>query len=114
MEHMDYGAAKFWLDFGNLILTCVIGLYVWLSNRNRVTHERISALEKVFDQRVDAHTAQLAALQAGQDHGPTHDDLKRLHERIDETVAAINGLQGEFKGAAATLQLIHQHLLQKK
>ena len=47
-------------------------------------------------------------------HAPNHDDLKRIHSRLDEVSDDLSKLMGEFKGTAHTLSLIHEHLLNKK
>lgn len=98
----------------SLLLWIFVGVYTYLSNRNRVTNERIGSLEDHVDTRLDNHSERLARLEKSADMGPNHEDLKALHRRIDALVASVNGLQGEFKGTSHTLALIHEYLLKER
>lgn len=64
-----------------------------------------------IDRRLDNHAERVTRIEATTANSPTHDDLAALHKRIDKVASAIDGLQGEFKGASHTLQLIHSYLL---
>jgi hypothetical protein len=108
---MDYAALDFWWKVFITALNAGMGLYLYLVNRNRVTNERIGALQTAVDTRLDNHTERLARLEQDARHAPTHDDLKRLHSRIDEVKYSLKRLEGEFSGANHTLGLIHEHLL---
>jgi hypothetical protein len=108
---MDYAALDFWWKVAMTAMNVGMGLYLYLVNRNRVTNERIGKLETGVDDRLDNHTERLARLEQDVRHAPTHDDLKRLHARIDEVNNSLKRLEGEFSGANHTLGLIHEHLL---
>lgn len=41
---MNYAAWKFWLDVLLILINAAIGLYVWWSNREKVTNKRFDAL----------------------------------------------------------------------
>jgi len=58
--NMDLDAAKFWFQVAQTLITAALGVYVYISNRNRVTNERISSLERDMDTRIDGHTERLA------------------------------------------------------
>ena len=108
---MNYEALDFWWKVAITIMNAGMGLYLYLVNRNRVTNDRIGKLEDGVDKRLDNHTERLARLEQDARHAPTHDDLKRLHSRIDEMKDSLKRLEGEFSGANHTLGLIHEHLL---
>lgn len=118
---MNYEALDLGLKFLNLAGTVVVGIYVWLSNRNRVTNERITELQRgtndtinklrhettarienmddAIESRLDQHGNQLAQLETHRENAPGHGDLKRLHERIDEFASGIARLEGNFIGS---------------
>ena len=52
---------------------------VWLalSARNKVTKD-------AMDAKLAAHADRLTAIERDIKHGPTHDDLKRIHSRLDK------------------------------
>lgn len=133
---LDYEALDFWLKFANLAATAGIGIYLWLSRRHAVTNERITTLEssamakigkvedslgaqlvgmeRDIDGRLDDHATRLARLEQDQRHAPTHDDLKRIHARLDDAAREIANISGQFDGASRTLALIHDHLMNKR
>lgn len=104
----------------------VAGVLKWMFMQHEAgDRERYQAQEKargdnqtrwngIFDeldrQMVD-HGERIARMEATTEKSPTHEDLAALHRRIDAVAGAINGLQGEFKGASHTLQLIHTYLM---
>lgn len=136
MTSPDISLIDLGLKFLNLGVTLVVGVYVWISNRNRVTNERITLLEaktssdlaKVrdtatlgiqemrsdVDDRLDLNAQQLARLEEAGRHAMTRSDLGRIHQRIDEVSAEMREMKGKFAGASNTLDLIHKHLLQGK
>ncbi len=82
---------------------------VWLalSARNKVTKD-------AMDAKLAAHADRLTAVERDIKHGPTHDDLKRIHSRLDKVCEDFSALSGELKGKGHTLDLIHEFLLNEK
>lgn len=110
------------LSIVNTLVIWAAAIYTYLANRNKVTNERITTLQQSLDtnisllrsdmdHRMDGHSDRLARVEKDVQHAPTHEDLKRLHKRIDDVASSIAGLEGEFKGANHTLHLIHAYLL---
>ena len=108
---MDYDAWRFWIDIMQAALTAAIGVYVWLVNRTRVNAARISKMEDEIDDRLDKAEQRLTKVEGDIEHGPGRADLKRIHERVDETAKEVHLLTGEFQSVKGTLELIHQFLL---
>lgn len=108
---MNYEALDFWWKVGITALNAGVWLYLFLVNRNRVTNERITDLEKDVDTKMDNHSDRLARLEQNVRHAPTHEDLKRIHSRIDEVGGGVKRLEGEFSGANHMLRTIHEFLL---
>lgn len=102
---------KFWFTVAQWITTVLLWLYVWNVNRNRVTDTRIRELEQNMGDKLDRHADRIARLEQDVRHAPSHEDLKRLHSRLDEVGGQVRELKGEFQGARHTLELIHQHML---
>lgn len=106
------------LSILNMIGLWAVAIYTWQANRKRVTTERIATLQKAMDANmeslksgIDRQNQRLTAVERDLKNGPTHDDLKRLHQRIDALAGGVRELAGEFKGANATLHLIHAYML---
>lgn len=122
---MDYQAAKFWLEIIVLASNCALWLWMFNLHKHGATNDRISALEhaltermdangRLVDERLDIHSKQLAQLNVHRETAPGHNDLKRLHERIDSVTTAISELIGESRGTRATVDLMHSYLLNTK
>jgi len=108
---MDYDAGRFWFDVAQLILTSLIGVYVYFSNRHRVTNSRIGALEKDVDTRLDDHANRITKMEATIDKAPTHDDLSKLYERLNSISGKLESVNGQVGGITRNVDLISQHLL---
>jgi len=114
ISEWDVLPAELWIDIFQTVLTAAVGIYVWLVTRTRVNAARISKMEEDLDARLDGHDRRLTRIEGAVEHGPTRDDLSRIHTRIDEVAAAIARIEGESHAAARNLDLIHQHLLERK
>lgn len=93
------------------LMTGGVGIYVYLSNRDKVTNDRIGKLEDDIDEKMDDQGQRIAKLEVRAESSPTHDDLSGLHEKINDVNASINSLAGEFGGVRNLLNTLHQYLL---
>lgn len=108
---MDIETLKFGFQVLQFLATGAIGVYVYISNKNRVTNDRITGLENDLDARLDGQNERVAKFEEALQHAPTHADLSGLHKRITEVGGDVKLLRGEFKGSKHTLDLIHEHLM---
>ena len=119
---MEVKDLQMWLQITNTLVIWIAALYTYFANRNRVTNERITGLQASLqtrldgmrtdmDHRLDGHADRLSRVEKDLEHAPSHEDLKRIHARMDEVSATLSSLQGEFKGANNTLHLIHTYLM---
>ncbi len=101
--NIDMELARLGLMLFNTIMV------VWLAFQSRK-----NVKQDALDTRMASHADRLTAMERDLRHAPNHDDLKRIHSRLDEVSDDLSKLMGEFKGTAHTLSLIHEHLLNKK
>lgn len=109
---MDIEFWKFGFQVLQFLITGALAVYVYLSNRDKVTNDRISKLEDDLDDKLDGHGERIAKLETRTENSPTHDDLSGIHEKINAVSASISTLSGEFTGVRNLLNTIHQYLLQ--
>lgn len=109
------------LSIMNMFGLWAVAIYTWQANRRRVTEDRINELQDDMNESMDTlknqmrlHGDRLTKVEGELQHAPTHEDIKRLHIRVDAVNGSICRLEGEFKSANKTLGLIHQYLLEKK
>ncbi|GAB2182659.1 hypothetical protein DLREEDagrD3_28820 [Denitratisoma sp. agr-D3] len=112
-----------YISAANFLLTWGVALYMYLANKNKVTNERITKLEtdlgarvqkldEDVDGRLDDYGNRITALEESDEHGPTHHDLGKLHEKVNEVDGQFKELRGEVKGIRNLLDTIHRHLMQ--
>lgn len=104
-----------WLKFGfqvlQFIVTGALAVYVYMSNKDKVTNDRIGKLEDDIREDIGGHGERIAKLEEVTRVAPTHGDLGDIHARINEVATGMNKLTGEFAGVKTVLNVIHQHLM---
>ena len=93
----------------NMIGTVAVALWVWLDGRNRVTTDRVAAVEArqhEADARLDVVDARLGL-------SPAHEDLGRVYGRLEAINGQLKELSGEVHGLAKQVGMINQHLLDR-
>lgn len=111
MDAVDYEFWKFWMSVANFIGTVVLALYIFVTSRSRVNSERINELETHIKTKIDDHDGRLARMEEHNKHVPTHEDFKRVYDKINAQSDQLNRLSGESRSQNETLKLIHQYLL---
>lgn len=105
---------KFGFQILQFLITGAIGVYVYMSNKDKVTNDRIGKLQDDIDNKIDNHGERIAGLEARSKEAPTHNDLSKLYEKVNHVSGCLSELQGEFKGACRTLDLIHETLMEER
>jgi hypothetical protein len=107
---------RFWFDVGQLIGTALLGVYVYVSNRHRVTNKRISetddrvtALEKKIDKRCLEHQAQTERIGAELRHLPSTADIRDLSAQLTVLTEKLGHLDGRLTGINRAVDLLNQH-----
>ena len=104
---MDYEAAKFWLEAVMMMVNIALWIFVWNSNKNRVTNEKIAGLEQEIESKLEDHAEKLGRMDERLKVSIGHPELKPVYDRM-------NGMQkelSEINGKMHTLDLIHEMLL---
>ncbi|SDI53100.1 hypothetical protein [Propionivibrio dicarboxylicus] len=132
---MDIQAVK---DWGQVICWIVnfFGLvWVILERRNDKTNERVTQLGQDIDEinqkvikmkagcdgcqidsvasRIEQIDRDVSGLKAAAGSAPSHDDLSRVYEAINELAEKVNHLVGESEGQGQTLRQILARIIEK-
>lgn len=107
---LDYGAARFWMDFGALIAVGINAVYTWFTGRTKANK---TAIEKM-DSKVAGVSSRLTAIEADLRHAPSRSDIDELHERVTIATNELGQVRGELHSMNRTLTLIHQSLLDER
>lgn len=92
---MDY---RLIFDIAQFALTGGIGIYVYLSNRHYVTHQRISNLEAEVDARLDDHVQRLATVEERLKHVPATAEIGEVREMIARVGGDVKAVKAEVQG----------------
>lgn len=111
---MDYALFKFWFDIGQTVAICIVAIYGWLVNRERVTNARIVSLEQIVDRSVEAHADRLGRIEEQLKHVPTQGDIAGIYRRIDDVHGALRELGGKFDAYAKAQALMMEHMVERK
>lgn len=90
----------------NLLLTTVA-----IVMRRRGDAERIAELERGMSAALAEHDDRLARIEAAARSHPTHDDLAKIYERINETSRLIHRVEGTVEGMDNNLRLVLSRLV---
>ncbi len=118
---MDLEAAKFVFNVLQFLLTGGIGIYVYISNKQRVTTNRIQEMETEIDDRLDDHNGRIASIEATIKHQPTTKDIEAVRDLVARVGGDVRALQSDFSGLRElikpmqhTINLVNDYLLNKK
>lgn len=128
LSQFDYEAARFWMGFLQLAGLVVLGVYTHLTNKSKANS---SAIETVREDLQTEHQNlqddqdnlkdRLALCERRQDflegqqaHAPTHGDLSKMHDRLNEFSEGLHGARGEMVTLSRQLSMVNQYLLNNK
>lgn len=111
---LDYQALKFWVDLAQATFTLGLGVYVYITSRERATNERVRVVEEKTDKRLDDHESRLSKVEAACTSAPNHQDLGGVYERVNSVDGKVNEIAGQLKVIGRAVDMINQHLLEHK
>lgn len=122
--NLDYSALEFWLKASAVVAQVLTFIWLFWINKSKATNARIGELgkatnvkigelEKSTTEELKKMALRLERLEADAKHAPTHEDLKRIHGRMDESMGETRELGGKLDAVIRTLGLIEEHLINK-
>jgi hypothetical protein len=105
---IDIELAKFLFQVLTFLMTGGIGIYVYLSNKDKVTNDRIGKLEDDLDLKLDGHGERIATLESS---AIKHRDLAELHEKINSVSGDMKTLSGEFSAVRNLLMMLNEYMV---
>lgn len=111
LDTLDYKAMSFWWSLLQGAATGLTVLWVWLTNRQKVNSEAIEKLREDVNDEVAGLDRRLIGVEKDLTKMPSHGDLAKVHDRINESNKTMMEMQGNLKQVSRTVSLIHEHLL---
>lgn len=110
---MNLELAKFLFQVLTFLMTGGIGIYVYLSNKDKVTNDRIGKLEDEIDSNFTNQGERIAKLETASGTAPNHADIAKVYDSLNTLAATVNQLVGENRGQSDTLKLILNQITAK-
>ncbi len=101
------------LSGANFLLTWGLGFYMHIVSKNKVTNDRITKLESDFDLRMDGQGERIAALEMQLKVAPTHEDLGKLHEKVNRVAESSSRIEGLLEGVAGSVRAIQGEITKR-
>ena len=90
----------------NAAATVGIWLYVRYGDRAKEIDQRFERLSADVDARLDEHGRDIQRLRGLNERAPTHEDLARIHDKINGTAQAVSAMGGKLDAMNDNLRLI--------
>ena len=111
---MDLDLIRLELKVASMLAAAGVAVYAWFANRGRATNKRLDQHISGADKRFDAIEQRVTRLESALEHAPNRGDIGKLHSRLDDVANAVSRIEGENHAMARSLDLINQHLLERK
>ncbi|WP_300335612.1 hypothetical protein [Accumulibacter sp.] len=103
---MDQQTIMLGLGLANFGLTWGLAAYMYIVNQNKVTNDRLSAMEDDLVRKYEQHAERLAGLEVTLRAQPTHRDVGMLYESINKLASTVNQLVGETKMQSDVIRMM--------
>lgn len=111
MPDLDYKAMSFWLSFANSLGLMAMFAYATMTNRQKINTKAISELQGLVRTEVNELDDRVIRMEKTIEHLPTHTDVAQINRRVDDCAQELRKLEGTTTQINASVQMIHQHLL---
>ena len=85
-----YPALGFWFSVAQTVGYVILGIYVWISNRNKATakeikevREKMQASQDIQVNKCGKHLARTTTLEVKLTAVPTHEDLGKVYDKVN-------------------------------
>ncbi|MDD5391190.1 MAG: hypothetical protein PHD37_17775 [Gallionellaceae bacterium] len=107
---MDLELAKFLFQVLTFLVAGGTGFYVFMSNKNKVTNDRIEKLEDDIRDDIGKQGERIAKLESGT---AKHGDLSDIHNKINGVAKDVSSMTGALSGISDSLKLIMNKIIDK-
>lgn len=102
-----YLAATFWFSVAAFAISSGATIYAYWATRSKARRDEV-------DQRVGALEDRVTTVERDQYHTPTHQDIGRVYERLNETNNALAELSGKLGNVVTSLDRVQSYLLRQR
>ncbi|MCX7067319.1 MAG: hypothetical protein NTW85_06475 [Methylococcales bacterium] len=111
---MDYELIKITIPLVGLAITVILWLATARESKDKATISSIDRIEQTLDNKIAAVGSRVTLLERDISSMPSHEDVVRIHERIDTMGGSLNStnlLIGDLSGQFKQLCMSNQQVL---
>src|SRR5574337_553821 len=101
--NIDYNALEFWLKASAVTAQGLTFIWLFWINKSKATNASIEDLKQSTASKLEKMGLRMERMEAEAKHAPTHEDLKRIHSRLDQSTGAVEKLEGKIDAMHRTL-----------
>jgi len=130
------------LQIINMVGTFAVGVWLYLEKRNDKTNERVAEVEKALkkqtaeatnaiaiikesesaarvecrrqcDDDIEAHSERITRVEEVTKAAPSHEDLAKIYDRINDVAEEVSTLTGQLGGIETNLRTILNRIIEK-
>lgn len=112
VQFPDLEWIRLWSDLVQWAAVLVLTIFMFLSNRTAVRRAKYETQIVEMDKRMIEKATRITRLEERLDRSPTHADILRVGERMEQIHSELSHLSGSVSGIKAGMDIIHAHLLE--
>lgn len=110
---MDMAGFRFWAEMVDRVATAALFVWVYFSNRHRVTVGKIEKIERDTHKRLDDHGTRMTCLESDVKHSPSRAEINSLEDKIEKMNALLSRVDGRLEGINRAVDLMNNYLINK-
>lgn len=121
LASVDYGAARFWMDFLQVAGLIGLGVYQHMTSKSKanasainVVREDLEDHHRQLEERVARSERRQDVFESKLDGAPTHQDLSRVYGRLNDVAEDLSGVSGQMRALSHQLSMVNNYLLNNK
>lgn len=121
LASVDYGAARFWMDFLQVAGLIGLGVYQHMTSKSKanttainVVREDLEGQHRQLEERVARGERRQDVFESKLDGAPTHQDLSKVYGRLNDVAEDLSGVSGQMRALSHQLSMVNNYLLNNK
>jgi hypothetical protein len=97
----------------SFLITGAVGIYAHIIKRQAVTDHELKGHKEAVTRELNGFGQRIVRLEEAGHHAPTHDDLGKIHDKLNVGNGQLNMLVGQFEALDKQIRMISAHLLER-
>lgn len=108
---MNYTAMQFWLNLFIFASNVTVAIYIWRSNKEKVTTAKFDTLTKRIGESEKAMTSKISEMESKLERRKECPHHPSFEARLDAMNGSLNKVDGRLEGIGRAVDLMNQFLI---